>query len=184
MLYWIYQLPLSYVVTGMIACIFLWTALYHKNIAKGYRVGSGSVCRWYLFNAVIFLASLAAIVYITVLSRQSDVSKLVLQPFYSIEVAKTHSEMYRSLLMNVALFLPLGLSFSCLLSTRISVPIRILATSLLGAFVSIVIESLQYFYSLGETWTDDVICNTSGAFLGSMALVAWKLYYIRKFNFS
>ena len=75
------------------------------------------------------------------------------------------------MLMNVFLFFPFGLSFANALPRKWHHCIRILLTTLTACLFSIGIEYTQYRFSLGLTETDDVICNTLGAFLGSASLL-------------
>lgn len=65
--------------------------------------------------------------------------------------------------MNVAMFYPLGCAFSCF-NDKIKIKPWVF---ILAAFVfSLIIEVLQYVFSLGVSETDDVINNTLGAALG------------------
>lgn len=82
--------------------------------------------------------------------------------------------------MNVILFMPLGLSLSCSLGNRLSIFKRFMIIVPFGASLSIVIELVQHFYSLGEAWTDDVLCNVLGAFIGALVIVIPKLFQNKK----
>ncbi len=184
MFQWFYRLPLSYVIVATVFVIFLWSFLQHKYISRGYGSGIKTVCYWKLLNIALLTFSLFVIVNFTLLSRDAGMHDLILQPFYSFEVAKIQPEMYRSLLMNIVLFVPFGMSFSCLLNEHRTILFRMIFTSLLACLISLLIEATQYYYNLGEAWTDDVICNTIGAFIGSLTIVVWKLYYLRKNNYT
>ena len=173
-----YSLPLFYVVISIIIIDILWGILYYIVLNKEREFSSTTRAIFNVLNTVIIILIIYAIFYSTLLSRSDYVDKVILTPFYSFLVAQTQPEMYRSLLMNITLFVPLGCSFSCILSKRISYGTRIMLTSLLGCVLSVLIELLQYFLKLGEMWTDDVICNVLGAFVGSLAIVIWKLYYL------
>ena len=109
----------------------------------------------------------AAILYITVFARGESVAGADLVPFSSFQRAKIQPEMYRSMLMNVFLFVPLGLSLPFVLGD--SSAKRILLTILIGFLLSAAVEAIQYFFKLGMAETDDVICNTLGVVLGSCA---------------
>ncbi len=175
---WFYRLPLSYVTIFMLAFITLYSIAHHRFSLK--RYGLNTACaKWFrIFNFLTLIVSIYIILSFTVLMRDSYVDKLVIRPFYSFSVAKIQPEIYRSMLMNVALFVPFGASLSVLWNERIPALWRIVLTSLLGCVLSFAIESIQYVYKLGEAWTDDVICNVLGAFLGSLSIVIWKLYYL------
>ncbi len=73
--------------------------------------------------------------------------------------------------MNVFLFFPLGLSLSNALPRRWHRWGRIALTTSAACLFSIAIEYTQYHYALGLAETDDVICNTLGAFIGSTSLL-------------
>jgi len=176
---WLYRLPLSYVITLTVVCILLWGLAFHKFSGRKYGIKAGTLNRWKIVNFILLILTLAFILSFTLISRKTYVDVLVLKPFYSFEIASYHSEMYRSLIMNVVLFVPFGLFFSCVLSDNLKRWIKIIFTTFSGCFLSILIESIQYFFKLGEAWTDDVIFNTLGAFWGSMALIVWKLYYLK-----
>lgn len=118
-----------------------------------------------IIGAVLAVIAVAAILYTTVISRGESDAGADLIPFSSFERAKTNPEMYRSMLMNVFLFVPLGLSLPLVFGG--STGKRILLTILTGFLLSVGIETIQYVFSLGMAETDDVICNTLGSAVGS-----------------
>ncbi|MBR1534847.1 MAG: VanZ family protein [Ruminococcus sp.] len=71
----------------------------------------------------------------------------------------------RSIMMNVFLFIPLGMSLPYLI--RSSAWIRMLLTVLIGFCVSCGIELIQRFFAVGMTQADDVISNTLGMAIGA-----------------
>ena len=75
------------------------------------------------------------------------------------------------MLMNVFLFFPLGLTLSNALPRRWNRWLRIGVTTLAGCLLSAGIEYAQYRFALGLAETDDVLCNTLGAFIGSTSLL-------------
>ena len=80
--------------------------------------------------------------------------------------AREQPELYRSMLMNVLLFFPIGLSLPFVLGKwKLSVPVTVVLACLFSAGI----EYLQYRYSLGRCEVDDVIMNTLGALLGCSA---------------
>ncbi len=116
--------------------------------------------------------SLAAIIYITILCRAENGTDVILTPFNFIRTAKMQPEAIRSAMMNVFLFFPLGLTLSNALPRKWHRWLRIILTTLVGCALSAGIEYAQYRYALGLAETDDVICNTMGAFLGAASLLA------------
>ena len=153
----IYRQPLHRIVICMILLILLWGYL-------GFREGCS--LRWRLGNLAVFACMVAAIFYVTVYTRGESASEAVLLPFQSFREAKIQPELYRSMLMNVFLFLPIGLSLPFVLGKgRLSVFITVTAALSFSAGI----EYLQYRYALGRCEVDDVIMNTLGASVGCLA---------------
>ena len=122
-------------------------------------------------NFVWFCAAVIAILYATILNRTPGNYELILAPFASLTAARVQPELYRALLMNVFLFFPLGLTLSNALPRKWHRWLRIILTTLIGCILSAGIEYAQYRCALGLAETDDVICNTLGAFLGAVSLL-------------
>lgn len=146
----------------MLILILIWAILYQHFKKK----------RWVAINAVIFSLSTVVILYATILGRTSGDYKLILTPFATFTAARVQPELYREMLMNVFLFFPLGLTLSNALPRKWHRWGRIALTTLVGCLLSAGIEYAQYRYALGLAETDDVICNTLGAFLGAASLLA------------
>lgn len=123
-------------------------------------------------NFVLFCAAVIAILYATILNRTPGNYELILTPFATFTAAQQQPELYREMLMNVFLFFPLGLTLSNALPRKWHRWLRIILTTLIGCILSAGIEYAQYRYALGLAETDDVICNTLGAFLGAASLLA------------
>lgn len=120
-----------------------------------------------IIGAVLALIAVGAVLYRTVFSRSGSFLEPDLLPLSSFWRAKENSELYRSMLMNVFLFVPLGLSLPFVIGG--STAKRILLTILIGFLISVTVEAIQYFGHLGMAETDDVICNTLGTTIGSCA---------------
>lgn len=120
-----------------------------------------------IIGTVLAVISIGAILYATVISRSESGAGADFIPFSSFERAKIQPEMYRSMLMNVFLFVPLGLSLPFVFGGGTGK--RILLTILVGLVLSVTVEAIQYFAHLGMAETDDVICNTVGTAIGSCA---------------
>ena len=133
------------------------------------RVGA---MRWRWGNLVLVLLMAAAILYATLFSRAEGSTGLILTPFATFTAALQQPELYREMLMNVFLFFPLGLTLSNALPRKWHRWGRIILTTLIGCALSAGIEYAQYRCALGLAETDDVICNTLGAFLGAASLLA------------
>lgn len=122
-------------------------------------------------NFVLFCAAVIAILCATILNRTPGNYELILTPFAALSAARQQPELYRAMLMNVFLFFPLGLTLSNALPQKWHRWGRIILTTLVGCALSAGIEYAQYRYALGLAETDDVICNTLGAFIGSTSLL-------------
>ena len=149
----------------VVAIIILLSVLIWALINK--RVGSRKRCRSVLkyANIIICFIEVAVVLYITVISRTSGEVEVCIIPFYSLVMAKGEPEMYRTMLMNVMLFVPLGLTMPYAL--RQSCSRKIMHTVLVALLLSTMIEGMQGIFHLGRAEIDDVICNTLGATVGS-----------------
>ena len=153
---WIYSLPLWKIILYSIAAIVFWGKL---SIKVSDRV-------WNRYNKMLLLFSVFAVIYATLL-RTPEVSELVLMPFYSFIAAQQQPEMYRSMLLNVFLFLPMGISLPFVLDKKVRH--NIICTIIMAMVFSTAIEITQYVFCLGRCETDDVIMNTLGAAAGSIS---------------
>ena len=162
MLHYIYTRSFIGIITFMALALAAWGALPAHVGARRWRCG----------NLVLVLLITAAILYATLFSRAEGGTGLILTPFASLTAARQQPELYREMLMNVFLFFPLGLTLSNALPRKWHRWLRIILTTLIGCALSAGIEYAQYRYALGLAETDDVICNTLGAFLGAASLLA------------
>lgn len=124
-----------------------------------------------LLNTALACAAAFIILYVTILNRTPGNYELILTPFAALSAARQQPELYREMLMNIFLFFPLGLTLSNALPQKWHRWGRIILTTLVGCALSAGIEYAQYRCALGLAETDDVICNTLGAFLGSTSLL-------------
>lgn len=107
----------------------------------------------------------------TLYSREENTQEIILIPFQSFIEAKEQPEMYRSMLMNVFLFVPLGVSLPYVLPMRWHETVHTVITVLFGCCLSIAVEIIQYKYGLGRCEMDDVIMNTLGTLVGVQAYI-------------
>ena len=157
----IYSKPLSNIILAIVIAIVAW----------GYLRTKVQLRRWMMANLVLFCAAVIAILYATILTRTPGVPAVILTPFAALAAARVQPELYRAMLMNVFLFFPLGLTLSNALPRKWHRWGRIAFTTLIGCILSAGIEYAQYRCALGLAETDDVICNTLGAFIGSTSLL-------------
>ena len=157
----IYALPLWTVTFLVLALLIVWAMLsLHKNQRKRS-----------IINAVLCPITVLIILYATILTRTPGDYEVILTPFATFVAARQQPELYREMLMNVFLFLPLGLTLSNALPRKWHRLSRIILTTFVGCVLSTGIEYAQYRYALGMAEVDDVICNTMGAFIGSTSLL-------------
>lgn len=161
MLHYIYTRSFIGIITFMALALAAWGALPARAGARRWRCG----------NLVLVLLITAAILYATLFSRAEGGTGLILAPFASLTAARIQPEIYREMLMNVFLFFPLGLTLSNALPRKWHRWGKIALTTLVGCALSAGIEYAQYRCALGLAETDDVICNTLGAFLGAVSLL-------------
>ena len=150
--------------------VFLWCVL-NKCMCKMFLVED----IWKIFNGVFSGTIILGIVTLTVLSRTIELSDVQYIPFISFLEAQYQPEIYRSMFMNVFLFFPMGLTLPYALPEKWNR--KAFITILCSMTLSIIIEYLQYHYHLGRAETDDVLCNTLGAIIGTLSYTL-----SRKFN--
>ncbi len=174
MLLWIYKLPLWVVIFSIDIAIILWTLAASRFENNEHR--KNLISAWKIFNIVLAIASIVIVFYVTIINRTDPVRELHLEPFRLFKMAKDIPEISRSIIMNVALFLPFGLSFSASLPRKMPIISKILITFFLSVVLSISVEFLQFQFALGETEFDDVLCNSFGAFLGTLPFIIKRIY--------
>lgn len=145
----------------LLSLLLLWPMLCQ-------RVGER---RRVLLNTALACVATFIILYATILTRTPEIPEVILTPLATFIAAQQQPELYREMLMNVFLFFPLGLTLSNALPRKWHRWLRIILTTLVGCAFSAGIEYAQYRYALGLAETDDVICNTLGAFIGSTSLL-------------
>lgn len=118
-----------------------------------------------IVNAVLLAISLFFILSITLLFRRSDdYQRVSLIPFDFVYGVKNSRVLFKSMVMNVVLFIPLPL-FGCSLFRCNSNKSGLIFIAS-GIAFSFLIESLQYLFILGQADADDVIFNTMGLLIG------------------
>lgn len=162
MFHFIYCQPLWRIVLTIVAAPLLWALLGRLLSLPHPRF-------WRQLNLLLAALSVLVILYTTLGNRSGGVRQMVLTPFASFAEAKIQPELYRSMLMNVLLFEPLGLSLSQGLPIR-RTWLRFMLPVLSGLCLSCAIETLQYLFSLGRTEADDVMMNSIGTIVGALSL--------------
>ncbi|MBO5321644.1 MAG: nucleotidyltransferase family protein [Clostridia bacterium] len=163
MIHWIYARPLFPFFVSLVVFTILYAFLNLIFSSK----------KWIkVFNFLLFVLSVLAILQLTVFSRNGNVIALELRPFYSFIEAQKQPEMYRSVLMNWALYLPFGIALPYVLSKSFK-KINVLFTVLSAFILSVFVEWVQFYLSLGKCETDDVIFNTLGAVTGALGYLLY-----------
>lgn len=161
--YYIYAIDIQKAVLMIIVSICLWgiiSSLFLRKIRMKHI--------WHSINIIVFMVSLVSILLLTVFSRNTTQEReICLIPCYTFYLALKSTEMYRTMLMNVLLFVPFGMAMPYILPK--SCMRRIITTVLCALILSSIIEIVQYVLALGRAEVDDIICNTLGATIGCMS---------------
>jgi glycopeptide antibiotics resistance protein len=147
--------------------IFIVLVLYGKFISVD-RVQNSRA--WRILNLILIFASAIFILEMTLTSRTASSNGLYLIPFRFLSLAKINIEIYRSITMNIALFIPFGMFISSFSTPHLKIKKGIIIAVTSALFFSVAIEYAQYLLHCGETETDDVIFNTLGALVGSLVV--------------
>ena len=123
---------------------------------------------WRVLNVVFAIISAFIIVLMTLVNRDTTTQVLYLNPLKVIFDAEKNIEAIRTFTMNIVLFMPLGASLVFVVSKHRSVH-PVIRTVLICFIFSFIIEILQLTLELGVAETDDVIANTFGALIGTIA---------------
>lgn len=166
LIHYIYSRPLWVMGIVILMCILMWTIINKVIYIKIQRRLMHK-----FFNFVLLCVTVIVVIHMTIFSRNMGEHEVCLVPFYSFVMAQEQSEMYRSMFMNILLFVPFGLSCPYVLKERHRGKIKV---TILSAFLfSFCIEVLQFVFMLGRAEVDDVICNTLGALIGSLSFTLY-----------
>lgn len=158
--WYIYRQPLYVIALAIILLVALWTLA--GRLLYGRRI-------WTVLNRVIVIISIGTICYLTLRRNERETGELILIPFYSFVEMKEQPEIGRQMLMNLFMFVPLGLSAPFAIADIVKNRSRTILFSIGFAFVSsLLIECMQYFLKLRLCEVDDVITNTLGAVIGGI----------------
>ena len=123
--------------------------------------------RWKLLNICFCIASIFVIFKMTLIGRTPGERVVELRPFYTFATVSYNSGAYRTLLMNIFLFFPFGLTLPWGFAKSGNIKQKLVIDGLIGMGLSIAIESIQYCFGIGRAEMDDAICNTLGCLFGS-----------------
>lgn len=173
LLWTIYVSPLWYIWVAMAVLVVFWGLCGLLGTKKLPKI-------WRGINIFCFICSVAAVLYVTVYDRSTKERFLQLIPFHFIIEAQEHIEILRSMLMNVFLFVPFGLSLPFVINKKAGRTIKI---SIITALIfSVGIEIIQFSFGFGRAETDDVLSNVFGTFIGTLSYSAVSFFYSKKAN--
>lgn len=114
---------------------------------------------------VLFALFLAALCFITIISRDGSRSTKVLFGFYRTGRAISTGSLWpmKHVMENVLLFMPFGFLWAACVPGRRA---EMLRAGLYALVLSAMIESLQYLLVIGECDLEDVFANVLGAWMG------------------
>ena len=88
-------------------------------------------------------------------------------PFSSFSMVEEIRSIYRSMQLNIILFMPFGMSLPFILPEKLR--FKPLITVCIALIISVTIEVCQYIFNIGMSEVDDVIMNTLGTALGTVS---------------
>ena len=124
----------------------------------------------------MFLIYLLGVAYITIFSRDVKTGDTLIQmaPFAAFTQKRANSaEMINHMLLNVGMFVPLGLLFPLIYPEKLSHWGYILGIGLTG---TVLIETTQLLLRLGVCDIDDIIANTLGAVVGYVIYLIYRRF--------
>ena len=125
---------------------------------KGFKTGLR-------YSAILLLVEYVFLLFCsTVFFRATgEISKYDFHPFWSYKAIQDgRDNLLAENIMNVIVFIPVGMILGSLLKVKGSWLIALL----IGCSISVTIESLQFFFMRGFSEVDDVMHNTLGCILG------------------
>ena len=131
-------------------------------------------------NRWLAIFVVAVILGVTLGVRTEGMQEVCVCPFYSLVMAQEQPEVYRSMLMNVFLFVPFGLSISQNTPERWAGRKRFICVVFCSLILSCFVETMQFFLCLGRTEVDDIIMNTLGGAIGAASVFGEKDLFVDK----
>lgn len=167
--HYFYTQPMNMVYIETAVMFVVWTVLMLILPKKPRRIAAG----------IGLCLALLLVLTLTVFGRSDkNTHDISLIPFVSFTYAKTQPEFYRTMYMNILLFIPLGMSMPFALPKKLK--LKPLITIGTGFLLSVVVEACQYIFNLGRCETDDLIMNTIGVSIGVLSYLIVYLIRIRK----
>ena len=159
-IFYVFQRSIPFALIGLAVGIALLVILKRKYLRDGEHFPKGQAAA-----ILLLLCYLGGLASVTFLDRTDGMQMgIQLYPFLAFREAWNSFTLQTWLnpLLNIAMFLPLGV-----LRPLAIKPIRHWYWILIaGAGTSLMIETFQYIFSMGQADVDDLICNVLGAMLG------------------
>lgn len=161
----LYALPIYTYVLAFVILIVFWIIIS----CVMYKYNKQKV--WKIINLVLFVISVILILTFTVFRRTpGSNSEVLLNPLTLFYRGREQPETYRSIFMNIELFIPFGMFLPYLFKSEKTSKVFLL-TLLIGLACSVMVETIQFIFAFGQADTADVLCNVFGVFIGSLAYV-------------
>ena len=167
MFYFIYRIPMSVVPLIIAVMVILWAVIMRCKPQKYDKTAR-------IINRIMLFVSALGIVYITLARKGTNTREVYLMPFHILSEAVGETDFYRSMLMNLFLFVPFGMFAPFSLADNLKTDKKILITVLSAVVLSVSVEIAQYIFCKGRCETDDVLCNAAGAVIGSVSYILYK----------
>lgn len=156
----IYALPILHLSLLMILLLGFWLIINYylqkKNKEKFI----------FAINVILLILGLAFILRLTVFHRNATDSIIHWNPFNLVLESKVQPEYWRSMFMNVILFIPASIALPFVLHSIRGFHREVMVSLISMLLLSVFVEALQYFLSNGQAETADVVCNFLGAVIG------------------
>ena len=128
----------------------------------------GFLKNWNKLNklpTLLFVLYLLAVAYVTIFGRTKGSQSDILLEFESISKAiqEQSFEPMQHLLLNVALFIPIGFLFVAIYPKKLN---KISLVIPLGLMLTVLIETVQMVLQMGQCDLEDLVANALGAVLG------------------
>lgn len=152
----IYYQPIGWLIFEAVVMLVIWTIAMLLLRGKPKRVTATA-------GAVMSLLLIISLTLVRHFSEEGfEINLIPLSSFY-LAVEKPYY--YRSMQLNIMLFLPLGLSLPFALPEKLRAkPVLTIGFAII---LSVIIECIQCAFKIGMCEIDDVIMNTLGAAIGT-----------------
>lgn len=147
--------------------LVLFCVFWFLSVKAGDNIVGKRICR--VIWTVIFIIYMAVLVWAALMSRREGYNDSVnLSPFYSYRfILREYNsfDVFKQIVDNILVFAPFGLLFPAACGTKHSKK-GYISVVLAGLLFSLMIETVQFVFSIGFAELDDIINNTWGCAAG------------------